>query len=56
MGSNRISSSRGNKPGAFFFLQLDYRAEPQIIDLPPCNGRQVAVIEGPAGEWLELID
>ncbi|MDH3511866.1 MAG: hypothetical protein OER85_13510, partial [Gammaproteobacteria bacterium] len=37
-------------------LDLDYRAEPRTIDLPPYNGRQVAVIEGPAGEWLELID
>jgi len=35
---------------------LNNGAEPQIIDLPPYNGRQVAVIEGPAGEWLELID
>ena len=37
-------------------LNLDYRAEPRSIDLPPYNGRKVAVIEGPAGEWLELID
>ncbi len=37
-------------------LKFDYRAEPHAIDLPPYNGRQVAVIEGPAGEWLELID
>ena len=37
-------------------LNLDYRAEPRAIDLPPYNGRKVAVIEGPAGEWLELID
>jgi hypothetical protein len=37
-------------------LQLGYRAEPRAIDLPPYNGRSVAVIEGPAGEWLELID
>jgi len=37
-------------------LNLDYRAEPRTIDLPPYNGRKVAVIEGPAGEWLELID
>lgn len=36
--------------------KLDYRAEARRIDLPPYNGRQVAVIEGPAGEWLELID
>ena len=37
-------------------LNLDYRAEPRAIDLQPYNGREVAVIEGPAGEWLELID
>jgi len=37
-------------------LNLDYRTEPRPIDLPPYNGRQVAVIEGPAGEWLELIE
>jgi hypothetical protein len=37
-------------------LNLDYRAEPRTIELPPYNGRNVAVIEGPAGEWLELID
>ena len=37
-------------------LNLDYRAEPRSIDLPPYDGRTVAVIEGPAGEWLELID
>jgi len=36
-------------------LKLDYRAEPRAIDGPPYNGRQVAVIEGPCGEWLELI-
>ena len=37
-------------------LNLNYRATPRTIDLPPYNGRKVAVIEGPAGEWLELID
>jgi catechol 2,3-dioxygenase-like lactoylglutathione lyase family enzyme len=37
-------------------LNLDYRAAPRRIDLPPYNGRNVAAIEGPAGEWLELID
>ncbi len=37
-------------------LALDYRATPRAIDLPPYRGRQVAVIEGPAGEYLELID
>ena len=36
-------------------LILNYRAEPRRIDIPPYNGRKVAVIEGPAGEWLELI-
>ncbi|MFW2404335.1 MAG: hypothetical protein ACN4GT_06170 [Gammaproteobacteria bacterium] len=37
-------------------LDLYFRAEPGAIDLPPYNGRKVAIIEGPAGEWLELID
>ncbi len=37
-------------------LHLAYRAEPRVIDLPPYRGRKVAVIEGPAGEWLELIE
>ena len=37
-------------------LNLDYLAEPRTIDLLPYNGRKVAVVEGPAGEWLELID
>jgi len=37
-------------------LNLDYRTAPRSIDMPPYNGRKVAVIEGPAGEWLELID
>jgi len=40
----------------FSELNLDYRAEPRVIDLPPYNGRKVAVIEGAAGEWLELIE
>ena len=31
------------------------RAAPVRIDAAPYNGRQVAVAEGPAGEWLELI-
>jgi catechol 2,3-dioxygenase-like lactoylglutathione lyase family enzyme len=37
-------------------LKLNYRATPRTIDLLPYDGRQVAVVEGPAGEWLELID
>ena len=37
-------------------LRIDYRAEPRPIDLPPYSGRKVAVTEGPAGEWLELIE
>jgi len=37
-------------------VALEYRAEPRTIDIPPYNGRTVAVIEGPCGEWLELID
>jgi hypothetical protein len=37
-------------------LMLDYRAAPRSIDIAPYDGRRVAVIEGPCGEWLELID
>lgn len=37
-------------------LQLDYRATPRAIPLFPYQGRMTAVIEGPAGEWLELIE
>jgi hypothetical protein len=37
-------------------LGLDYRARPTRIRQQPYAGRQVAVIEGPAGEWLELIE
>ena len=37
-------------------LKLQYRAAPRTIDLLPYEGRNVAVLEGPAGEWLELID
>ncbi len=33
-----------------------FRAAPVAIDAAPYNGRRVAVIEGPAGEWLELIE
>ena len=37
-------------------LAIDFRAEPRPVGLPPYHGREVAVVEGPAGEWLELID
>lgn len=37
-------------------LRLDFRAAPRAIDLLPYKGRKVAVVEGPAGEWLELIE
>ena len=37
-------------------LHLDYRAAPRAIDLFPYQGRKTAVVEGPAGEWLELIE
>jgi catechol 2,3-dioxygenase-like lactoylglutathione lyase family enzyme len=37
-------------------LSLTYRSEPRPIELPPYNGRHAAVTEGPAGEWLELIE
>ena len=35
---------------------VPFRAEPTVIDTAPYNGSRVAVIEGPAGEWLELIE
>jgi len=35
---------------------VPFRAEPVQIDTAPYNGRRVAVIEGPAGEWLEVIE
>ena len=35
--------------------QLAWRAPPRAIDIAPYAGREVGVIEGPAGEWLELI-
>ena len=38
------------------YLALTDTATPRTIDLLPYDGRQVAVVEGPAGEWLELID
>jgi catechol 2,3-dioxygenase-like lactoylglutathione lyase family enzyme len=33
-----------------------FRAEPRSISGMPYDNRRVAVIEGPAGEWLELIE
>jgi len=35
---------------------VHFRAEPKHIDTAPYFGRRAAVIEGPAGEWLELIE
>jgi hypothetical protein len=35
---------------------VEFRATPIRIDKAPYNGRRVSVIEGPAGEWLELIE
>lgn len=37
-------------------LPLPTRSPPQIIEGVPYAGRRVAVIEGNAGEWLELIE
>ncbi len=37
-------------------LPIPLRAEPVAIAQAPYNGRRVAVAEGPAGEWLELIE
>ena len=36
-------------------LDLAFRAAPRTVDDLPYNGRPVAVVEGPAGEWLELV-
>lgn len=36
-------------------LALEFRAAPRALDELPYNGRKVAVVEGPAGEWLELV-
>jgi catechol 2,3-dioxygenase-like lactoylglutathione lyase family enzyme len=35
---------------------VEFRSPPREIASTPYNGRKVAVIEGPAGEWLELIE
>jgi len=37
-------------------LPVPLRAPPVSIAAAPYNGRRVAVVEGPAGEWLELIE
>jgi catechol 2,3-dioxygenase-like lactoylglutathione lyase family enzyme len=37
-------------------LDVDWRATPAEIDSFPYNGRRTGVIQGPAGEWLELIE
>lgn len=35
---------------------LRWRSAPRVINGFPYRGRRVAVIEGPAGEWLELLE
>lgn len=35
---------------------IRFRHEPVAIACAPYNGRRLAVLEGPAGEWLELIE
>jgi len=37
-------------------IEAECRGTPQSVEAFPYNGRRVSVIEGPAGEWLELID
>jgi catechol 2,3-dioxygenase-like lactoylglutathione lyase family enzyme len=37
-------------------IEVPIRREAQAIEEFPYNGRRCAVIEGPAGEWLELIE
>jgi catechol 2,3-dioxygenase-like lactoylglutathione lyase family enzyme len=36
-------------------LDLAFRAEPRALNELPYKGRNVAVVVGPAGEWLELV-
>ncbi len=37
-------------------VPVGFRAEPQAIAGAPYNDRRTGIIEGPAGEWLELIE
>jgi hypothetical protein len=37
-------------------LPIGFRAEPQILEGVVYDGCRVAVAEGAAGEWLELIE
>jgi len=37
-------------------LDVDFRAEPRVLDSFPYAGRRTAVTVGPAGEWLELLE
>jgi len=37
-------------------LDVDWRATPAAIDAFPYDGRRTGVTQGPAGEWLELIE
>ena len=37
-------------------INVQFRAAPQTIDIAPYQQQRVAIIEGPAGEWLELIE
>jgi catechol 2,3-dioxygenase-like lactoylglutathione lyase family enzyme len=37
-------------------IALPFRAPPIAINDAPYDGRRIAVIEGPAGEWLELVE
>ena len=56
----------GHLPGGMSMVSFDthsidtiavpVRREAQAIEVFPYNGRRCAVIEGPAGEWLELIE
>ncbi len=37
-------------------IPVEFRAAPKAVPDQPYQGRRAAVIEGPAGEWLELIE
>lgn len=37
-------------------LDVAFRAAPRSVQAAPYAGRRLAVVEGPAGEWLELVE
>lgn len=52
---------RGMSMVSFLIPDLDavhvrFRAAPRTLETKPYDGRRSAVVEGPSGEWLELIE